>query len=114
MPWESLPVMLKLNVPVVLLLTVMVNATPLVVGKTLEGLAVQVAGGVPVQERATVRLYPLTAVNLPFKVIDWLTGVVCDPPVAVIEKSGFAVTTRVRICVRLAAGLVVLPATVMV
>jgi hypothetical protein len=66
--WESLAVMLKLNVPVVELLTFTLKLVPPVSGVTLDGFGVQVVGALPAQERFTVRLYPLKAVNVPLSV----------------------------------------------
>ena len=84
--WElsvPVPVMLKLNVPVLGLLTVKVKDAPAVVGVTLPGLAVQVEGGVPVHDRLTGLLYPLTAVRVPLIWTAWLTTVVKDVPFVV-------------------------------
>ena len=52
----SVPWILKLNVPVVALATVTVNAAPLAVGTSEEGLTEHVPGAAPVQLRVTVAL----------------------------------------------------------
>ena len=84
--WElsvPVPVMLKLKAPVLALLAVTLNAAPDAVGVTLEGLAVHVDGGVPVQDRLTGLLYPLIAVRVPEIGTAWLTTVVNEEPFVV-------------------------------
>ena len=78
----------------VALFTVTVKFVPLLLGTKLAGLDEHVAGGVPVQEMLTVLLYPLNAVSVPLRFSAWFTVVLCDPALAVCEKSGLPVTTK--------------------
>ena len=71
---------LKLNVPGTALLTVKLKAAPEVVGVTVPGEALQVAGGVPVHDRLTVLAYPLIAVSVPGRLSGWLTVAERLPP----------------------------------
>lgn len=94
---------MKLKVPVLVLLTVNVNGAPAGEGVTLVGLAVQVEGGVPVHDKFTGLLYPLTAVSVPVICIPWLTTLVNVVPLVAMVKSGMAVTVSDKVCV-LGAG----------
>lgn len=62
----SVPEIVKLNVPGVVLASCKVNCDPVDVGVTTEGAKAHVAGAPAVQESATVPLYPFDAVRVPF------------------------------------------------
>ena len=62
----SVPEMVKVNVPVVALLNVSANGVPAVVGVTTCGANAHIAGASDVQLSATVPLYPLDDVSIPF------------------------------------------------
>jgi hypothetical protein len=64
----SVPWIAKLNVPAVALPTVTVNAAPPAVGASVEGVIPHVAGAPAVHVSATLPLYPLTAVSVPFQI----------------------------------------------
>jgi hypothetical protein len=76
------------NVPVAALPSVTVNGVPAVVGVTTSGANSHVAGAPDVQVKATVPLYPLVAVAIPFQVTFEFTGVEVESAfgVTAIEK----------------------------
>jgi hypothetical protein len=77
----------KLNVPTVALPNVTVNAAPSAVGVNVAGAMVHVAGASAVHVSATLPLYPLIEVSIPFQVMFWFTTVVFGVAVTAIEKS---------------------------
>jgi hypothetical protein len=81
--------MVKVNVPVAALPNVTVNGVPAAVGVTTCGANSHVAGAPAVHVKATVPLYPLVAVAIPFQVTVEFTGVEVE--------SGFGVTAIVKL-----------------
>jgi hypothetical protein len=63
----SVPWIVKLNVPVVELPSVTVNAAPIAAGVTVNGTIPQVPGAPAVQVSLTLPLYPSNAVSVPFQ-----------------------------------------------
>jgi hypothetical protein len=90
--------MVKLKIPVLALPTVTVNGAPLEVGTNDAGASVHVPGLPVPQERLTLWLYPLTAVNVPFHVTVWAASAAAGVAVTATTKSGTgAITARVRV-----------------
>jgi hypothetical protein len=92
--------MLKLKLPVVALPAVTVNAAPLAVGTSVDGLTVHVPGAAPVQLNSTLELYPWSEVSVPLQTTFCPTTVKFGVTVTAREKSGPALNTvRVKVCV---------------
>ena len=85
----SVPWTLKLNVPVVALPTVTVNAAPPAVGTSIEGFTEHVPGAAPEQLSVTLAPYPFTEVSVPLHTT--LCPATVEPGVAVTASAKFAI-----------------------
>jgi len=100
----SVPWIVKLNVPAVVLPSVTVNSAPPAVGVTAAGVIKHVPGAPAVHVSATLPSYPSSAVSVPVHVTFSFTTVVFGVAVTAIVKSGTSfVTVKLNDCV-LAAG----------